>query len=373
MYIYDLKKWPNFTWDIGKVSLLLSEVRHKQGKLTGRMISLCFDLQDEATLETLTQDVIKTSEIEGEFLNADQVRSSIACRLGIEISNLVPVDRHVEGVVDMLMDATENFRKPLDEERLFDWHAALFPTGRSGMHKITVGAWRTSESGPMQVVSGAMGREKIHFEAPASERVQGEMEQFFSWFEDKGDIDPVLKAAVAHLWFLSIHPFEDGNGRIARAITDLQLARCDEIKKRFYSMSSQIQHDRKQYYEILEKTQKGNLDITKWLIWFLSCLDKAVTQAEETLNSVLTKAYYWNFLNKKSLNERQRLMLNKLLDGFEGKLKTSKWAKITKVSNDTALRDIQNLEEQGVLVKDSGGGRSTSYKLVEINQGLLSD
>jgi Fic family protein len=367
MYIHERKEWPQFTWDVNQITSLLAVVRHKQGKLTGRMISLGFDLQDEATLETLTQDVIKTSEIEGEFFIADQVRSSVARRLGMDTGGIVPVDRHVEGVVDMLLDATQNYGEPLDEDRLFGWHAAMFPTGRSGIHKITVGAWRTSEAGPMQVVSGAMGKEKVHFEAPVSERVPHEARQFISWFEEKESIDPVIKAAVAHLWFVTIHPFDDGNGRIARAITDLQLARSDENRKRFYSMSSQIQRERKQYYDILEKTQKGNLDITQWLYWFLSCLDRTLTQAEETLNSVLIKANYWNFLNTKALNERQKLMLNKLLDGFEGKLNTSKWAKITKVSNDTALRDIQNLEVQGVLVKESGRGRSTSYKLIELN------
>jgi Fic family protein len=366
MYVHERKEWPEFSWDVNQITSFLARVRHKQGMLTGRMIGLGFDLQGEAMLQTLTQDVIKTSEIEGEYLNADQVRSSVARRLGMEIGGALPVDRHIDGVVDMLLDATQNYPEPLDEERLFGWHAAMFPTGRSGMNKITVGAWRTSETGVMQVVSGAIGKEQVHFEAPVSERVPQEMKNFISWFEETGGIDPVLKAAVAHFWFVTIHPFDDGNGRIARAITDLQLARSDENRQRFYSMSTQIQRERKQYYDILEKTQKGSLDITPWLYWFLSCLERALTQAEETLNVVLNKANYWNFLNTKSLNERQKLMLNKLLDGFDGKLNTSKWAKITKVSNDTALRDIQNLEEQGVLVKQSGGGRSTSYELVEL-------
>lgn len=364
MYIYQQKKWPDFSWDVSKLASLLASVRHKQGKLTGRMISLGFDLQEEAMLQTITQDVLKTSEIEGEHLNVDQVRSSVARKLGMDIGGLIPADRHVEGVVDMLLDATQHYERPLDEERLFGWHAAMFPTGRSGMHKITVGSWRTPEAGPMQVVSGAMGKERVHFEAPKSEIVAQEMEAFFSWFNSEVSIDPVLKAAIAHLWFVTVHPFDDGNGRIARAVTDLQLARSDESKQRFYSMSAQIQKERKHYYEVLEKTQKGDLDITKWLLWFLSCLERALVQAEETLNSVLNKANYWNFLNTKSLNDRQKLMMNKLLDGFDGKLNTSKWAKITKVSTDTALRDIQNLEEQGVLVKQSGGGRSTSYELV---------
>lgn len=366
MYIYQQKTWPDFSWDVSKLASLLASVRHKQGKLTGRMISIGFDLQEEAMLQTITQDVLKTSEIEGEHLNVDQVCSSVARKLGMDIGGSIPADRHVEGVVDMLLDATQNYERSLDDERLFGWHAAMSPTGRSGMHKITVGSWRTAETGAMQVVSCALGKERVHFEAPQSEILAQEMEAFFDWFNSEADIDPVLKAAIAHLWFVTVHPFDDGNGRIARAVSDLQLARSDESKQRFYSMSAQIQKERKQYYEILEKTQKGDLDITKWLLWFLSCLERALVQAEETLNSVLKKANYWNFLNTKSLNERQKLMMNKLLDGFEGKLNTSKWAKITKVSTDTALRDIQNLEEQGVLAKQLGGGRSTSYELVQL-------
>lgn len=366
MYIHERSEWPRFTWDLNEIAILLASLRHRQGRLTGRMLGLGFDLQGEAILHTLTQDVIKTSEIEGENLNADQVRSSVARRLGMDIGGLIATDRHIEGMVDMLLDATRNYGQELNEERLFGWHAAMFPTGRSGLQKITVGAWRTPEKGAMQVVSGATGREKVHFEAPAAERVPEEMDLFFSWFESGENIDPVLKAAVAHLWFVTIHPFDDGNGRIARAITDLQLARSDDNGLRFYSMSAQIQRERKQYYEILEQTQKGNLDITPWLHWFISCLNRALVQAEETLNGVLNKAAYWNFLRSRSINERQKTMLNKLFDGFDGKLNTSKWAKITKVSTDTALRDIQNLEEQGILRKQEGGGRSTSYELVVI-------
>lgn len=367
MYIYQQKNWPNFSWDINQIAFLLTSVRHKQGKLTGRMMSLGFDLQNEAMLETITQDVLKTSEIEGEHFNTDQVRSSVAQKLGMDIGGSIPADRHVEGVVDMLLDATQHYERHLDDERLFGWHAAMFPTGRSGINKITVGSWRTPETGAMQVVSGAMGKELVHFEAPLSENVPKEMDVFFDWFNSKVQLDPVLKAAIAHLWFVTIHPFDDGNGRIARAITDLQLARSDESKQRFYSMSAQIQNERKKYYEILENTQKGDLEITKWLHWFLSCLERALFHAEESLNSVLNKANYWNFLNTKSLNDRQKQMMNKLLDGFDGKLNTSKWAKITKVSTDTALRDIQNLENQGVLVKQAGGGRSTSYELVKLS------
>ncbi|TJZ50042.1 Fic family protein [Sphingobacterium olei] len=368
MYIYQNHQWPNFTWSAETLASLLASVRHKQGKLLGQMISLGFDLQAEAVLQTLTQDVLKTSEIEGELLNPEQVRSSIARKLGMDIGALAPADRHIDGVVEMLLDATQNYQEPLTTDRLFGWHAAMFPTGRSGLYKITVGAWRTPHAGPMQVVSGAYGREKVHFQAPDSEVIPQEMETFLSWFNKKLAIDPVLKAAIAHLWFVTIHPFDDGNGRIARALTDLLLARSDENHQRFYSMSFQIQRERKQYYDILERTQKSDLDITEWLGWFLSCLDRALGQAGSTLNNVLNKARYWNYLSTKTLNERQKLMLNKLLDGFEGRLNTSKWAKITKISTDTALRDIQNLEEQEVLLKQGAGGRSTSYELIPLTE-----
>jgi Fic family protein len=368
MYIYQRSAWPHFTWDVSAVSSLLVAMRHKQGKLVGRMESIGFSLREEALLQTLTLDAVKSNEIEGEILDADQVRSSIARKLGIDIGALAPGDRHIEGVVEMLLDATQKYSLPLSEERLFGWQASLFPTGRSGLFKITVGNWRDSSKGPMQVVSGAMGREKVHFEAPSAERVPAEMDAFIQWFNQNNDLDAVLKAALAHLWFVTIHPFDDGNGRIARTITDLQLARSDNSSQRFYSMSAQIQLERKRYYEVLEKTQKGDLDITEWLEWFLSCLDRALSAAETTLDSVLKKSRYWIFLNQKNLTERQKLMLNKLLDGFEGKLNTSKWAKITKVSTDTALRDIQSLVEQGVLEREDSGGRSTSYHLVELER-----
>lgn len=366
MHIYQKTQWPNFTWSNSALLELLGYVRHKQGLLLGRMQNLGFSLREEAVLQTLTQDVLKTSEIEGEVLNPDQVRSSIARRLGIDIGALAPSDRHIDGVVDMLLDATQHFDRPLSEDRMFGWHSALFPTGRSGMYKITVGSWRDQAAGPMQVVSGAMGREKVHFEAPSSEKVPEEMAVFIQWFNDTQAIDPVIKSAIAHLWFVTIHPFDDGNGRIARAITDLQLARSDNNSQRFYSMSAQIQLERKHYYDILEKTQKGDLDITEWLVWFLTCLGRALEATETTLDTVLSKASYWEFFALKNISERQKLMLNKLLDGFEGKLTTSKWAKITKVSNDTALRDILDLVEQEVLVKEDAGGRSTSYRLVNL-------
>jgi Fic family protein len=367
MYIHQRRQWPHFTWDAIAVADLLGTVRHKQGRLVGRMEGLGFSLREEAVLHTLTLDVLKTSEIEGEVLNVDQVRSSLARRLGMDIGALIPADRHVDGVVEMLLDATQHYARALSQDRLFGWHAALFPTGRSGMYKITVGQWRDNATGPMQVVSGAMGRERVHFEAPASEKIPAEMESFIHWFNADQNQDPVLKAAIAHLWFVTIHPFDDGNGRIARSIADLQLARSDNSAQRFYSMSAQIQQERKYYYDILEKTQKGDLDITEWLVWFLSCLDRALTATDIILNAVLTKARYWEFLASKNITERQRLMLNKLLDGFEGKLNTSKWAKITKVSNDTALRDILDLVKQGVLEKEDAGGRSTNYRLHEIH------
>ncbi|PWJ60368.1 Fic family protein [Dyadobacter jejuensis] len=368
MYIYQNPKWPTFNWENDAIVELLGSVRHKQGLLLGRMQNLGFPLQEEALLQTLTQDVLKTSEIEGELLNIDQVRSSLARRLGMDIGALAPADRHIDGVVDMLLDATRHYNQPLSEERLFGWHSALFPTGRSGMYKIAVGQLRNETAGPMQVVSGAMGREKIHFQAPSSEKLPTEMTAFIQWFNDRQGLDPVIKAAIAHLWFVTIHPFDDGNGRIARAIADLQLARSDNSAQRFYSMSAQIQIERKHYYDILEKTQKGNLDITEWLMWFLSCLDRALIATDTTLDTVLAKANYWEYFSNKNISERQKLMLNKLLDGFEGKLNTSKWAKITKVSTDTALRDIQNLVDQGILVKEDAGGRSTSYELVKLSR-----
>ena len=364
VYIYQLPNWPRFTWQQDQIAALLVEVRHRQGRLLGKMESLGFNLQAEASLQTLTLDVLKSSEIEGELLDADQVRSSIARRLGMEIAGLVPADRHVEGIVEMMLDATQQYQQTLSDDRLFGWHAALFPTGRSGMHKIVVGAWRdNTKDDPMQVVSGAMGKEKIHFEAPEADRLNTEMNQFINWFNEDSGMDAVLKAAIAHLWFVTIHPFDDGNGRIARAIADMQLTRADGISQRFYSMSAQIRKERKEYYNILETTQKGSLDITRWLTWFLQCLDRAIAATDETLGGVLRKAKFWEKHNTTLLNERQRTMLNKLLDGFEGKLNTSKWAKITKTSQDTALRDIQDLIEKKILVKEPGGGRSTTYTL----------
>jgi len=364
-YIHQLKDWPKFKWDQEQLTRLLIKVRVQQGRLLGRMEGMGFSLQAEATLQTLTLDVMKSSEIEGEILDQDQVRSSIARRLGMDIAGLVPADRHVEGVVEMMLDATQNYQAPLTDERLFAWHAAMFPTGRSGMQKIIVGNWRNnSKNDPMQVVSGAMGKEKVHFQAPDADVLNDEMRSFLKWFNANMDVDAVIKAAIAHLWFVTIHPFEDGNGRIARAITDMQLARADNSVRRFYSMSAQIRKKRKEYYSMLEETQKGKLDITRWLTWFLNCFDHALSATDETLRIVIRKARFWE-KHSADLNDRQRLMINKLLDGFEGKLNSSKWAKIARCSSDTALRDITNLLQRGILIKEPSGGRSTHYLLQE--------
>jgi Fic family protein len=361
MYIHELPAWPNFSWDQGKLTELLIQLHHQQGRLIGGMESIGFHLQDETVLQTLTQDVVKSSEIEGEILDQSLVRSSVARHLGMDIGALDVVDRNIEGVVQMMLDATQRYDQPLTKERLLGWHAALFPTGRSGFAKITVGAWRT---GPVQVVSGPIGKEVLHFEAPPAERVDHEMELFLDWFNHETAIDPVLKAAVAHLWFVTIHPFDDGNGRIGRAIADMMLARSEKSSRRFYSLSAQIQRERKKYYAILELTQKGNLKITSWIEWFFGCLERAIEKALSSLETVVRKAQFWEVLAETSLNERQRKIINRMLDGFDGKLTTSKWAKIAKCSQDTAHRDILDLIERGILTKNSEGGRSTSYSLI---------
>ena len=373
MYIHQDPAWPNFTWEDKSLLIPLSEVRNLQGKLIGKMEAIGFSLRDEAMLETLTIDVIKSSRIEGENLDTDQVRSSIARKLGMEISGLIPSDRNVEGVVEMVLDATQKYDQPLTKERLCNWHACLFPTGRSGMHKITVADWRKDKKGPMQVVSGPMGKEIIHYEAPSAALLDHEMNYFMEWFNNYNNnhIEPVIKSGLAHLWFVTIHPFDDGNGRIARAIADMQLARADKTNQRFYSMSAQIERQKNVYYKILEKTQnlsasgtKGLLDVTRWLQWFLECLIGALEATEESLEKVLIKAKFWEKHASTIINKRQQLMINKLLDDFYGKLNTSKWAKITKCSQDSALRDIQDLIEKRMLLKEPGGGRSTSYKLI---------
>lgn len=364
MYIYQHLDWPTFRWDAEQILPLLSEVRNKQGRLIGKMSLVGFDLKKVANLEVLTLDVIKSSEIEGEHLHPEQVRSSIARRLGLEIAGMVPADRDVEGVVQMMLDATINYNEPLTHDRLYSWHASLFPGGYSGMHRIEIGKYRT---GPMQVVSGPMGKEKVHYEAPPADRVPAEMKYFLSWFNTNYSDDPVIKSAIAHLWFVSIHPFDDGNGRIARAIADMQLARADEQPYRFYSMSTQIRKNRKAYYDILEKTQKGKLTVTAWIIWYLKRLQEAIENSEEILHKILFKHRFLQKLPDQNLNERQRKIIHRLLDGFEGKLTTSKYAKICKCSQDTALRDIQAMLEQGILIKLPGGGRSTGY---DINQEI---
>ena len=359
-----MPEWPRFHWNQERLAEPLAAVRHQQGRLFGRMEGFGFHLQQEAILQTLTTDVLKTSEIEGEKLDAEQVRSSIARRLGMDIGALTPADRNVDGVVEMMLDATRNYRQPLTAARLFDWHAALFPTGRSGMTRIKVGAWRDDAAGPMRVVSGPIGRESVHFEAPEASRLDREMARFLEWFNDEAPAhDPVLKAALAHLWFVTIHPFADGNGRMARAIADTQLARSDGSPQRFYSMSAQIRQEREAYYDILERTQQDAMDVTPWMEWFLGCLGRAIDGAQTRLGAVLSKARVWESLAGIPLNERQRFMINRLLDGFAGKLTTVKWAKLTKSSHDTALRDIQHLLDGGVLVRNPGGGRSTSYSL----------
>lgn len=363
-YIHELPRWPDFSWDDKHLANRLGAVRHRQGRLIGRMEALGLKLQKEATLQSLTEEVVKSSEIEGETLDRNQVRSSLARRLGVDIGGLTPADRNVEGIVEMMLDATERYDEPLTTERLFGWHAALFPTGRTGMHKITIGNWRTPKAGPMQVVSGPEGRQRVHFEAPAASRLNREMQKFLDWFNaGPQTLDPVLKAGIAHLWFVTIHPFEDGNGRIARAIADQQLARSEKSTQRFYSMSDQIGQEREAYYEILEATQKGDLDITSWLAWFLGCLDRAFDGAETILGSVLRKAKFWEQHAGGRFNDRQKTMLARLLDGFDGKLTSSKWAAITKASQDTASRDIDDLLARNILVKDTAGGRSTSYSL----------
>jgi Fic family protein len=364
-YIHELKGWPKFHWSQDKLANQLADVRHRQGRLIGRMESLGFELRSEAILQTLTEEVIKSSEIEGEKLNKEQVRSSIARRLGMDIGGLTPADRSVEGVVEMTLDATQKFRTPLTAKRLYDWHAALFPAGRSGMTRIRTGAWRDDKSGPMQVLSGPMGRERVHYEAPTADRLSDEMREFLKWFNSRESIDPVLKAGIAHFWFVTIHPFEDGNGRIARVIADMALARSEDSSQRFYSMSAQIRVERKDYYDILEGTQKGDLDVTAWLNWFLGCLGRAVNGAEEILANVLKKAHFWEVHAGEKFNDRQKNVLNRLLDGFEGKLTSSKWASLGKTSQDTASRDIDDLMQRGILVKDEPGGRSTSYSLAE--------
>lgn len=364
-YIHNLPDWPRFHYSQERLAERLAAVRHEQGRLLGHMEALGFPLQREAELWTLTEDVVKSSEIEGEHMDAEQVRSSIARRLGLDAGGLRPADRNIEGVVDMLLDATGQYQLPLTADRLFGWHASLFPAGRSGLARIRVGEWRDDASGPMQVISGPVGRERVHFQAPAAGRIGVEIETFLQWFAGDAPMDGVMKAALAHLWFVTIHPFDDGNGRMARAIADMALARCEGSPQRFYSMAGQIRLERAAYYDVLEATQKGSMDVTVWMEWFIECMGRAIAGAHVSLGAIRRKARFWQRAESASLNDRQRLMVNRLLDGFNGKLTTSKWAALTKCSQDTALRDVLQLVEQGVLVRQTAGGRSTHYALAE--------
>ena len=359
-YIHDYDDWWQFHYDSERIMNKLGRVRSKQGLVMGRMLSLGFVSQDEAMLSNMSLELVRSSEIEGEILNLEEVRSSIARRLGIETAGIVPVSRYVDGIVEMQLDATLNYNKPLTHDRLFGWHNVLFPSGMSGLYRIDVGKYRT---GDMQVVSGAMGKERVHYQAPSAQRVSQEMERFLSWVNNNDDLDAVLKAAIAHLWFVSIHPFDDGNGRIARALTDMLLARSENSSKRFYSMSAEIKILKKEYYQVLERTQRGSGDITEWILWFLGCLDQALDSTHKTLSSVISKADFWERHRNVSFNERQRKLLNMQFDGFFGKLTTSKWAKIAKCSSDTALNDINDLISKGILRKSDEGGRSTNYVL----------
>ena len=362
-YIWQLEDWPHWTYDHLRLASLLAQVHQAQGHLGGRMHDLGMDLRDQAALRVLTEDVLKTSEIEGEKLNPDSVRSSVARRLGVEIGALAPADRHVDGVVEMVLNATRHHDTPLTGERLFGWHAAMFPTGHSGLRKIRVGAWRDDAQGPMQVVSGPLHRQMVHYEAPLAQLLDVEMNDFLLWLNVDQQNDPVIKAGLAHLWFVTIHPFEDGNGRIARAVGDMALARAERSVQRYYSLSAQIQCERKDYYDLLEVTQKGSMDVTGWLEWFLGCLLRAVQGADDTLSSVLKKAVYWRRWSGTPMNDRQIKSINRLLDGFVGKLTSSKWAAIAKCSQDTALRDISDLVDRNILMRSQASGRSTSYEL----------
>lgn len=366
MFVWELPDWPGFRWDQALLAIPLAQTRHEQGRLLGRMESLGLLLREQADLQTLTQDVVKSSEIEGENLDPDVVRSSIARRLGIDVGGLRPADRAVDGVVEMTLDATRKFDQPLTAERLFAWHACLFPTGRSGMRKIRVGAWRDDGTGPMRVVSGPYGRERVHFVAPPGSRLEAEMSAFLDWLNGETEIDSILKAGLAHLWLVTIHPFDDGNGRIARAVADMALARSDRSAQRFYSMSAQIRLERNAYYDALERAQKGSMEVTDWQAWFLGCLARAIAGARETLASVLLKARFWDRFATEPLNRRQVTVLNRVFDGLEGKLTSSKWAKLAKCSQDTAYRDIVDLMARGILRKNPGGGRSTSYTLADV-------
>ncbi len=373
MWIHEYKSWPDFTWDYNLITPKLSIVRHKQGMLLGKITNLGFDLRQEAKLNTLTHDVVKSSAIEGENLDTKEVRSSIAKKLGIDIPDYCSSNKKSEGMVEIMIDATQNFLEPLTKKRVCSWHAALFPTAKSGMREIIVGKWRTAEVGAMQVVSGPMGKEKVHFEAPDAVRLEQEMNLFFSWFNEKNNVEPIIKAAIAHLWFVTIHPFEDGNGRITRAISDMLLSRADNTSDRFYSLSNQIEQKRKDYYLQLERQQRKSTNITLWIEWFLDCIEISIDNTEKILDKILFKAELWKKINHNAtkINNRQNFIINKMLESdFEGHMNTSKYAKITKCSNDTALRDIQELQKRRIFIKNNAGGRSTSYRLTNKIDGI---
>ncbi|MCE9582142.1 MAG: Fic family protein [Planctomycetes bacterium] len=362
-FIHEHTGWPDFTWSDATLAAPLAAVRHRQGRLIGKLEALGFEIRDETGLSALTGDVVKSWAIEGEALDAREVRSSIARHLGLEAGGLPKATRNVDGIVELMLDATRECGRPLTAERLGAWHAALFPTGRSGLRRITVGGWRTAESGPMEVVSGPPGRERVHFEAPEADRVDVEMRRFIEWFNAPLATDPVIKAGVAHFWFLTIHPFEDGNGRIARAVADMSLARADATTQRFYSMSTQIEAERMEYYRRLERSQRGGLDVTAWLEWFLACMGRAIDSAEASLAATLRKADLWLRINRRPVSERQRGVINRLMDGFRGGLTSTRYARLAKCSHDTALRDVHELLGRRILLRNEGGGRSTSYRL----------
>ena len=361
MYIHEKNNWTDFVWNNDVIYPLLVNTRYLQGNLLGRMQNLGFDLTTESTLISLTLDVVDSSKIEGEFLNPEQVRSSIANKLGIENSEFVSVPRDVEGIVNVLLDATQNYANPLTEERLFGWHNSLFSKGFSGLYKIDVAQYR---SAGMKVVSGLFGKEKIHFVAPEPERIKQEMCNFLQWFNTENkQLDPLLKAFIAHFWFVTIHPFDDGNGRIARAIMDMQLARSDNSKIRFYSMSNQLFKEHKHYNNLIEKTQKGDSDITDYLVWFLDCFEKALFASGKNLEIVLDKAKFWELHKDKGINDRQRFIINYLYDSYDkeiGFLRSSSYAKLQKCSTDTALRDLKDLVEKAMLIADDSG-KKTNY------------
>jgi len=368
-YIHQLPHWPAFIWDAQAFTQNLAAVRYKQGKHLGKMEALGFELRTNASITTLTSEIVKSSAIEGEQLNTEEVRSSISRKLGLDVAGLPKPSREVEGIVEIMLDATQKFDQPLTEERICSWHFALFPTGRSGMQPITVGSWRTDEYGSMQVVSGALGKERVHFQAPVATRLNAEMKRFLDWFNSPSDIDPILKSAVAHLWFITIHPFDDGNGRIARAITEMALSRADGSKERFYSMSTGIEEERKEYYLQLESTQRGSLDITSWIAWFIECLNRTLSNSDELLAVVLRKAHLWRHINATPVNQRQRLLINRMLEhDWKGHLTTSKYALLAKCSQDTALNDVKELVARGILILNERGGRSTSYRLANPNE-----